>query len=764
MYARGMDVRPALARCEECSLRECVFVPGDGPARADLVIVGEAPGDTEVRRGRPFAGPAGKLLDRVLREAGIDRSECYVTNSVLCRPDPHRPPKKSELDACRERLLDEIRSRGPKVVLALGNPAIWTLLRLGRVTEVRGAFHIRQDLPGVLVMPSIHPAAILRGSPDQYRDLLEDVKRVAEHLRGLPGDASLPPLRIEVVDTDDAAEAFVTRFLGNGFGTAALDCETASDGSLLSAAVAYQEAGVTVGVFLAEALWSTAFRDLLRVVKIVAHDAKADQLFLLRNGLPVPEATFDTLLAHYVLDERQGKHGLKDIVREEFGDAHYADVAKKYLKRMEECPRSVLVDYNARDAYYTWLLYERLSRRLGAEDRGVLEDILLPVSGVLMKMEARGTQVDRETLERLEAELGREMMDAYDEMARLAGFGFNPNSHPQRIKVLYETLQLPKVGKSPANEATLEKLSEFHPLPKKMLEYRRAHKLLSVYVRGLRRRLDEYGRVHTRFNVHGTVTGRLSSSGPNLQNVPRPDTDGGRIRNLFVATPGWKLVNADFSQIELRVLALLSGDDAMVDAFTAGQDIHLRTACDVFGKAPEAVTKAERTRAKTINFAVLYGADAPKIAQLMKAPVEEARPIIRRWFEARPGVARWIEETRRFALEHGYVVTPFGRKRRFGFIPQENRAEALRQAVNFVIQSTASDVTLLSLIRLDGLFDPSKTRLLLTVHDSILVETREDPEEAASLLKGVMEDVASELLPGIPFLVETAIGDRWGDL
>jgi DNA polymerase-1 len=310
------------------------------------------------------------------------------------------------------------------------------------------------------------------------------------------------------------------------------------------------------------------------------------------------------------------------------------------------------------------------------------------------------------------------------------------------------------------DEDALTQIKDCHPIVDLLLQYRATKKLHSTYIQALLEAADENGRVHTTFNLHGTVTGRLSSSNPvNLQNIPR-ESD---IRKIFIATPGFTIVEGDLAQAEVRGLAYYSRDRNLIDNILSGMDMHVRTACLMFNVRPEEVTKDMRQAAKRLTFGVIYQMSAESLAHELNISTTEAEELIERFFSAYPQAREWIEAIKQEALRVGKVATPFGRTRRFGVITDTNRSEVLRQAVNAPIQSLASDVTLTALIKAGKeLWGNPSTRLLLTVHDSILLETREDPVEVALWLRRIMS--APVLDGNVPFAADVKIGQSWGSL
>ena len=401
----------------------------------------------------------------------------------------------------------------------------------------------------------------------------------------------------------------------------------------------------------------------------------------------------------------------------------------------------------------------------------VLMEFDLPMIPVLFKMEKTGILIDKEYFGKLkeeyEVEVGKLMQEIYD----LAGREFNVNSPLQLSEVLYEELGLPTKGIKKGHRGystgvkELEKLKDLHPIVPKLMEYREAAKLLSTYISPLPELAAEDGRIHTTFTQNVTATGRLSSLNPNLQNIPVRTEEGRKIRTGFVAAPGKCLVSADYSQFELRLAAVLSGDKVLVDDFNAGIDIHTKTASDVFGIPMDKVTKQQRRAAKTINFGVLYGMSAKGLADATGMTVSEAKQFINDYFAVRRPIREYLDKILAQARDKGYVETYYGRRRPTPDVKSSNfiiRAAAERAAQNMPIQGTEADLMKRAMIEIDKAL-PDSAKMILQVHDSVVVECDCDKvEEVSRLLREIMEGVAPELK--IKLAVEVTSGENWGEL
>src|SRR5579875_529819 len=488
------------------------------------------------------------------------------------------------------------------------------------------------------------------------------------------------------------------------------------------------------------------------------HDAKAHIRGLKTLGVKLSGISFDTMLAGFLINPDRPEPSLELLYEE-----HVRDDGKRPRARSEPEMVEALVP----------LLGQRL------EQDGVkasFDSVELPLASILAEMEETGVLVDTNVLRDIADKFASEMQEIEAECQRLAGRSFNLNSPTQLRQVLFEELKLPtkgikrtKTGLSTDSEA-LAKLAEYHPLPERVLRYRVLAKLKSSYVDSLPQLIDpKTGRLHTTFHQAVTATGRLSSSGPNLQNIPARGPEGLSIRRAFVATPGFALLSADYSQIELRVLAHLSGDTTLIDAFRSGQDIHARTASEILGIRPEDVGPETRRLAKVINFGLLYGMGPQRLARELGVEHKVAADYINRYFERLRGVKEYFEQTLAAARKNGFVTTMFGRRR---YLPElnsqaaESRAQAERAALNTPVQGSAAEIIKLAMVRFDGLLRQSdvQARLLLQVHDELLLEVEANKPaimQVAELVKTAMEG-AAELR--VPLRVDLKSGLNWADL
>lgn len=519
-------------------------------------------------------------------------------------------------------------------------------------------------------------------------------------------------------------------------------------------------------------------------IEKVGHNLKFDLSVLLAKGLEVAGPYFDSLLAHSLLEPEQ-RHGMDFLAESCLG---YTPVPLSELIGLEkddlfsqvtladiaESDPGKVVDYAAEDADVTWQLADKLRPQLpghGAEQ--VFYEIEAPLLPVLTRMEHTGVKVDIGVLREIGLTLEKRAQELHESIQTAAGTTFNLNSPKQLGEILFDRLRLlekPKktaTGQYQTNEQVLQSLAGSHPIVQDILDYREVTKLKNTYVDTLPREVNPVtGRIHTTFHQLMAATGRMASSNPNLQNIPIRSDHGREIRKAFVpGEPGWLLLSADYSQVELRVMAALSEDAAMIEAFRQGQDIHQATAARVYGVELDAVLPEMRRTAKMVNFGIIYGISAFGLAQRLGIPRGEAARIIESYFEQFPGVLQYTRRIVEDARRHGYVETLTGRRRLIRDLDSANatvRGGAERVAMNTPIQGTAADMIKLAMIRVDAALRAAglRTRMLLQVHDELLFELPESEVEQARAL--ILEQMRTALPLGeVPIEVEAGTGQNW---
>ncbi|WP_322045898.1 DNA polymerase I [Paraburkholderia sp. J67] len=509
--------------------------------------------------------------------------------------------------------------------------------------------------------------------------------------------------------------------------------------------------------------------------KKVGQHMKYDEQVLANYGIELNGVEHDTLLESYVLESHR-THDMDSLALRHLGikTIKYEEVAGKGAQQIgfDEVALDKAAEYAAEDADITLQLHLALYPQIEPE-KGldyVYRSIELPTSRVLRKMERNGVLIDTERLEKQSAQIAVRLVELEQEAYALAGGEFNLGSPKQIGQIFFEKLQLPIVKKTPSgapstDEEVLQKLAEDYPLPKLLLEHRGLAKLKSTYTDKLPRMVNaQTGRVHTNYAQAVAVTGRLASNDPNLQNIPVRTGEGRRIREAFIASPGCKIVSADYSQIELRIMAHISGDESLLAAFARGDDIHRATAAEVFGVTPLEVSNDQRRIAKVINFGLIYGMSAFGLASNLGITRDAAKLYIDRYFARYPGVARYMDETRMDAKSRGYVETVFGRRL---WLPEINggngprRQAAERAAINAPMQGTAADLIKLSMIAVQKWLDERKigTKMIMQVHDELVLEVPD--AELSEVRKCLPELMCSVAKLKVPLVAEVGVGANW---
>ncbi|MFZ8869900.1 MAG: DNA polymerase I [Litorivicinaceae bacterium] len=509
---------------------------------------------------------------------------------------------------------------------------------------------------------------------------------------------------------------------------------------------------------------------------MVGHNLKYDLTILETVGLLPQCRLADTMLMSYVLDAAAGRHDMDSLAKRLLGveTTSYEDVCGKGAKqiRFDEVALESASHYASEDADITLRLYNQFVERLNQVPslQSIYQELELPVMQILREMENHGALLDVDILNAQSVTLGVRLEQLESEAQALAGRPFNLASPKQLQEILFDELQLPVLKKTPkgapsTNEEVLQELALDYPLPKLLIEHRSLSKLKGTYTDRLPGDCDPAdGRVHTSFHQAVTSTGRLSSSDPNLQNIPIRTEEGRRIRKAFIAPDCWSVMAADYSQIELRIMAHLSGDKSLVDAFARGDDIHRATAAEVFDLEPMFVTDEQRRRAKAINFGLIYGMSAFGLGRQLGIERAEAAAYIDRYFERYPGVRHYMDSTRAMAHEKGYVETVFGRRLTLPDIHARQvpvRQAAERAAINAPMQGTAADIIKRAMLRVHQALATSNLgcHLLLQVHDELVFEVRDrDLDPARQLIRLEME-AAAEL--SVPLVVDIGSGDSW---
>ena len=510
----------------------------------------------------------------------------------------------------------------------------------------------------------------------------------------------------------------------------------------------------------------------------VGHHLKYDAHVLMRYGIDLAGMAYDSMLESYVLNSVATRHDMDSVALHYLGreTIHYEDVAGKGAKQLtfNQIDLDTAAPYAAEDAEITLMLHQELWTRLGEEPalKEVYETIEQPLVNVLLDIEEAGVLLDRKLLKKQSSELARSMQELEHQAHELAGGPFNLGSPKQLQEILFQRLELPVIRKTPKGqpstaEDVLVELAHEYELPRVIMDYRSVSKLKSTYTDKLPEQINEAtGRVHTSYHQAVAATGRLSSSDPNLQNIPIRTEAGRRIRKAFVAPPGKAILAADYSQIELRIMAHLSADPGLVQAFADDQDIHRATAAEVFTVDLDEVSADQRRSAKAINFGLMYGMSAFGLAKQLDVSRGEAQEYVDLYFDRYPGVKDFMDGIRATAREQGYVETVFGRRL---YLPEINarnvqrRQYAERSAINAPMQGTAADIIKRAMLSVHDWLRSTQTdaRIIMQVHDELVLEVAEDALDAVR--DGVTERMSNAATLSVPLRVDTGSGANWDE-
>lgn len=826
--------------CALCPLHEGanhVCLLGREPRKPPRVmIVGEAPGANEDEAGEPFIGNAGKMLSELLTNAGIKRNECYITNSVKCRPPANRKPKASEVKTCAHAYLwKEVGMFKPEFVLTLGNVGMQAITGKSGITKHRGVANIRYfaalNADGTLcdepvestVFSTFHPAAILRNP--MFREPTEaDLHRFARLLRGdsasgisptaikiIKSRAHLAWLRTHLMQAREisfdletfcdhpqalmADKANLQEYRGDEHSHVCSISFTTAEGTSYVVPLWHPQSpwGVDAKGNLTKAVDRrvlAALRPCLERAdaKYIGHNGKFDVRWLHAKGVKA-RVTFDTLLAAHMLDENR-MNGLKPLSQVMLGADAY-DVGDD-LKEPHKMPLKRLCTYNGKDTDYTLRLYHKLREQLVAEPRTVrvFAKLMMPASNALVDIERRGMALDMQRLDERTAECRANMDKLHRFMLRhvpdtlevnekrtIKRDEFNPGSTDIVAAWLFGHLGLDPVtftdsGAASTDKSVLTLLRDEHIGVQALLKWRKWKKR-EGYLKSWAH-FQQDGILYPTYKPSGTVTGRLSASNPNVQQVPRTDF----MRSIFRSRDGWKLVQADYSQGELRIAFMLAGAKRGLRLYATGGDVHTDRAARITSKLPDEVTKEERSRAKPVSFGFLYSMGHKKFVTYARDEYDveyterQAYRVREQFFNDYPELLTWHERQRRLVRKYGRVTSMFGRTRHLPDIYSHDegvRKQAERQAINTVVQGPLSDLLLLALIVLNEKLPEDQARIVGTIHDSLLFEIRDDVvDEWVPVIQEQMQDLdRPRRMFGadftVPMPVDIEVGTHWGE-
>ena len=514
--------------------------------------------------------------------------------------------------------------------------------------------------------------------------------------------------------------------------------------------------------------------------KIIGHNLKYDRSVLLNHGVELNGIQHDTMLESYVCNSVASRHDLDTLCERylDHSNIHFEDVAGKGVKQItfDQVELDKALDYAAEDADMVLRLHnvfwKELQQKKKIKQKELYETIELPMLKVLSNVERNGVLLDDKQLEQQGKQLSKRIVEVEKEAFELAGQKFNLSSPKQIQEILFEKQGIPVIRKTPKGqpstaEDVLQELAADYPLPKLLLEHRTLSKLKSTYVDKLPSLINtKTNRIHTSYHQAVAITGRLSSSDPNLQNIPIRTEEGRRIRQAFVAPKGFQILAADYSQIELRIMAHLSNDERLTEAFAKGEDIHRATAAEVFDLSLDKVEAEQRRAAKAINFGLIYGMSAFGLAKQLGITRTEAQQYVSLYFERYPGVKKYMDSIREQAREQGYVETLFGRRLYLPDINNKNvqrRQYAERTAINAPMQGTAADIIKRAMIKIDDHLrnKDAKCKMIMQVHDELVFEVKNDAID--SIKKNVVKQMETAAQLSVPLVVDAAVGENWDE-
>ncbi|HEX5487893.1 MAG TPA: DNA polymerase I [Rhodanobacteraceae bacterium] len=742
-------------------------VPKCGPKTAAKWLNQFGTLDDVIARADDVGGKIGENLRAALPQLPLSRQLATIKTDVEMDLGPRDlVPRPRDVDALRalysryefRQALKELdkspgpgtRDPGPEVIKRTANPD--KLAAIG-AEAAESAQKVRAPGPGSRVPGPVQYELI--ATQQQFDPWLAKLRN-ADLIAFDTETTSLDPMRADLVGLSFSVEAGVACYIPVGHDYPGVPPQLGRDQVL------------------------AALKPILEDPKRpkLGQHAKYDFNVLSHYGIAVRGLAFDTMLESYALNATANRHDMDTLARRwlDYDTVHYEDVAGKGARQISfsQVDLDTACRYAAEDADVTLRLHQALWPQLEAAPslRKLFTDIEIPLVPVLARMEQRGVLIDVDGLRKQSQQLGKRMRALQQEMQRIAGREFNVDSPKQLQALLFDELGLPALVKTPTgqpstNEAALEAIALRHELPRLILDYRQLSKLRSTYTDKLPEMVNpRTGRVHTSYHQAAVATGRLSSTDPNLQNIPVRSEEGRRIREAFVAPDGWRVLAADYSQIELRIVAHLSGDPGLANAFRDDQDVHRATASEVFGVDADAVTFEQRRVAKMINFGLMYGMSAHGLAQRLGIPRGEAQDYVQRYFERYPGVKAFMDSTREQARLDGYVETLFGRRLYLDALRSRNaaqRAGAERAAINAPMQGTAADIIKRAMVAIDEWLSKREddAHMLMQVHDELVFEVREDAVEAVT--QGVRERMQGAAELAVPLQVAIGVGANWGE-
>lgn len=780
-----MKNNPDCELCGLCNVAQTICIPGRGKRKAEVMVLGEAPSYMDDKSGRIFSGHDSILLSDTLAKFGIRMNDFYLSTVIKCKT-PKRSAKASEIKACKPYWQEDLEKIKPKYVLLLGSVALKAVLGKAKITELHGTV-VEKD--GIKYFPVYHPNIAIRDPRKSgffetdirgFVELITKGELKSEHELNFSIVNSMEYLHA-MIDTITKSTAVAFDIETNGLDRFAEDAQI----NIMGMATNYKENRQWI-IFLDD--WNPqivkkilqlivkAIKSTRRKKEVIAQNGKFDNLWLDTHfGVKLP-LSFDTMLAAHLIDENNPT-GLKSIARR-YLKAKPWDVDENTKKGLAS--RKDLAEYAAWDNYFTLELFPILKELLLSDGPiyHVFRKLSMPVARAYEIVENTGTYLDINKFDKVEKYVEEEVIRTTKELDQSTTLkDVNWRSAQQVRRVLFDEFELIPEGITPGGEPStaednLRRMSSQHSIIETLLEFRGFDKMKSSFIEGWKKRLHNKRWLHPGFKVSGTVTGRPSSSDPNLQQVPRNPM----IRSLVSAPPGWTFFEADYSQVELKIAACVSGESEMLRIFQTGGDIHLETASAASGIHPDKIDKETRKKAKAINFGFLYGMGWKKFMDYSRdkygvvVTEREAKMFRNRFFEKYPELVTWHARMRKRVARCGFVRTLTGRVRHLPEInspDQGLRAEAERNAINSPVQGFGAEMTLMALVDIAEAFDPDELVVCGTIHDATVGRVRTElAEEKLREVKSMMENPSllkdfNIDLP-VPITVDVSIGN-WGE-
>lgn len=778
--------------CKDCILWEKAktnCTPTSGNILAPVLIVGEANGKDEDDCGVPFVGKSGRLIRDALKTTGC--TDFAITNICRCRPPNNRPPTQDEADACAHYTYEDIvKMPNLKLVVAVGNVALRTLTGKQGITRVSGEeWAWTHDSRPLKLMPLMHPSYVLQSQSVELDRFFDHVSRIPRIVSG------------DLTTGSDFGEYIVIKTMDEWavLATELRNCKVFAYDTETTGLVPWDEGSAIKCIQFSfdlrkayilplnswdhETEWPVVYGDLKDIfenkkIGKIGQNIKFDNLWMkVVQDIEVRGTVWDTKIAEYLLLGK-GSTGLKDMAWRYSKMGGYEKRLSNSPEKLEGDSLDELYRYGGIDADLTFRAYVQQVPRLRKQN-GVyhlFKTLLVPVSDVLMNMERQGIMVDVERVKKVNIDcevlvdkLQKKMLQLPEvkEFERAEEKEFNPNSHKQVAYILYKICGLPvfkktdKAQQPATDKEVLERYASRSKLCELLLDYSSYEQMHKTFLSELLA-YERQGRIHTTLWLTETTTGRTSSKKPNMQNMPKGEKDILEIRKVFVADPGFLLCEPDMNQHELRVMAEMAHDDVMKEALKG--DIHRATGATIFGIHPEKVTEDQRREAKTVNFGIIYGLSKYGLSQQLGIEEAEAELWLFRFFEKYYMTKKYMEETSAFCKKYGYVEALSGRRRYFPSW-EEFDEKKLKEAVNFPIQSLASDILLYGAIAVDHLLRGRKSFLVLEVHDSLLLNIHRSELGLIGEIRHAMTTYFKQFMPfDSPLKVDVKIGENWGEM